>query len=114
MNSESAVDLFAAVAQHHRLSWTLSEPAKFGANALEVHGKIFAALTRGSDLLLKLPPARVDALVAARCARRFAGGGRAMNGWILVSPVDRAEWIALSEEARNFVASQTSSNKRNR
>lgn len=114
MNSDSAVDLFAAVAQHHRLSWTLSESAKFGANALKVDGKIFAALTRSSRLLLKLPPARVDALVVAGRAERFASGGRAMNGWIVVSRVDQAEWITLSEEARKFVASQTSSSERNR
>ena len=114
MNSKSAADLFAAVAQHHRVPWTLSDSPKFGANALKVHGKIFAALTRGSHLLLKLPPARVDTLIAARHAARFASGGRAMNGWIVVEPIDKAEWIALSEEARDFVAETHRRAKSNR
>lgn len=49
---------FAAVAAHHGMTWTPSSSPKFGANALRVDGKIFAALTRDGRLLLKLPPAR--------------------------------------------------------
>ncbi len=112
MNREPAANLFAAVARHHRMPWTLSDSSKFGANALKVHGRIFAALTRSSHLLLKLSPARVDTLLAARRAERFASGGRVMNGWIVIGPTDTAEWISLSEEARDFVATETSSRKR--
>jgi hypothetical protein len=112
MNREAAANLFAAVAQHHRTPWTLSDSPKFGSNALKVHGSIFAALTRSHHLLLKLPSARVDALIAARRAERFTSGGRVLNGWIIVEPVDEAEWIALSKEARDFVATEPTPRKR--
>ena len=46
-----------------------ASPSKgFGSNALKVNGKIFASLSKGR-LLLKLPEARVDALVNSK--RRF-------------------------------------------
>ena len=74
MSGSESATAFAAVARQHGLPWTLSASPAFGANALRVRGKIFAALTRDGQLLLKLPPARVDALVAARRAIRFVRG----------------------------------------
>jgi hypothetical protein len=112
MSRGRAANLFAAVAQHHRTPWTLCDSPKFGANALKVHGKIFAALTRSEQLLLKLPPARAAGLIAARHAQRFSSGGRVLNGWIVVLPGGKAEWIALSQEARDFVATQAAPRKR--
>ena len=106
MPRDPAIDLFRAVAAHHGVNWTPSDSPKFGANALRVHDKIYAALTRSHRLLLKLPPARVAALLAAKRAERFESGGRVMNGWITLMPGDADEWIALSDEARVFVAAQ--------
>lgn len=100
-------ELFSAVATHHDVSWTRSESPKFGANALRVNGKIYAALTRSQRLLLKLPPLRVAELLAAKRAERFESGGRVMNGWITLAADQADAWIALSDEARAFVASQT-------
>ncbi|MBS0431962.1 MAG: hypothetical protein JSS21_06110, partial [Proteobacteria bacterium] len=104
-NAEHAIEWFRAVAKHHGVAWTPSASPKFGSNALRVDGKIYAALTRSHRLLLKLPPARVAELLAAKRAECFESGGRVMNGWITLTPNDRAEWIALSDEARAFVTS---------
>jgi hypothetical protein len=109
-----AAAAFAAVAKHHGEAWTLNTASKFGANALRVHDKIFAALTRSGQLLLKLPPARVTELTAARRAAPFESGGRRMNGWIVVSPERRRDWIELSDEARAYVATQNAPTPRRR
>lgn len=106
-SSKRAITLFAAVAEHHGETWTFNSAPKFGANALHIRGKIYAALTRKHRLLLKLPPMRVTELIRAKRAKRFESGGRTMNGWITLAPDKQAEWIALSDEARAFVARES-------
>lgn len=83
MDHDPAIAPFAAVAAHHGETWVPSDAPKFGANALRVNGKIYAALTRSRRLLLKLPPARVTELLATRRVERFESGGRVMNGWVM-------------------------------
>lgn len=79
---------------------------RFGSNALKIHNKIFALLT-GDRLVLKLPRARVDALVASKEGERFdPGHGRAMKEWIVVSPSCRADWLLLAREAMAFTATK--------
>ncbi|HET7922742.1 MAG TPA: hypothetical protein VFM15_08320 [Gammaproteobacteria bacterium] len=107
MTTDRALTLFAAVAAHHGESWSFNPAPKFGANALRVNGKIYAALTRKHQLLLKLPPARVTELLAAKRAQRMQSGGRIMHGWITLAPSRKTEWIALSVEARAFVSAET-------
>ena len=106
MPPDRSIELFAKVAMHHGIAWTSGESSRFGANALRARDKIYAALTRSHRLLLKLPPARVAELLAAKRAERFESGGRMMNGWITLTPNDADEWIALSDEARAFVAAE--------
>jgi hypothetical protein len=78
---------------------------RFGADALKVRGKIFASLSKSGRLLIKLPPERVDALIAAGIGERFTTGpGRAKAAWVTIG-ADAADWIALAEEARAYVAS---------
>ncbi len=76
----------------------------FGSNpGLRVGGKIFAMETRG-DLVVKLPEARVDALVEQGTATRFEPGtGRVMREWAAVPPVHAGEWDGLADEAFTFV-----------
>jgi len=74
----------------------------FASDGLKVHNKIFAMLVRGS-LVVKLPKARVDALVGARNGERFdPGHGRLMKEWVVIAP-GAGEWLALAQEARRFV-----------
>lgn len=107
MPRDRALDLFRAVAAHHGEAWTYDASPKFGSNALRVNGRIYAALTRRHHLLLKLPPARVAALLKAKRAERMESGGRVMHGWITLKADDAGEWIALSDQARAFVATDT-------
>lgn len=107
MDHDPAIALFAAVAAQHGETWVPGDSRKFGANALRVGGKIYAALTHRRRLLLKLPTARVAELLAEGRAERFESGGRVMRGWITLAP-DAAElWIPLSKEARTFVTTET-------
>jgi TfoX/Sxy family transcriptional regulator of competence genes len=78
---------------------------EFGSNALKVNGKIFAMLVRGS-LVLKLPKARVEALIASGQGGPFdAGKGKPMKEWVTVLASERT-WLALAHEARAFVGPQ--------
>ena len=75
---------------------------EFGAGALKVGGKIFAMPAQGT-LVLKLPAARVDALVAGKRGKRFdPGHGRVMKEWIALDGGEK-DWLSLTREARSFV-----------
>jgi len=74
----------------------------FGADALKVDGRIFAMLTR-DRLVVKLPRARVEELVAAGRGERFdPGHGRLMKEWLHLSEADGDDWEALAREALVF------------
>ena len=76
---------------------------KFGANGLKARGKLFALLVRGR-LVVKLPRARVDEMVAAGRGAPFdTGRGRVMKEWVVITS-PRAAWIELAREAFAFVA----------
>jgi hypothetical protein len=73
--------------------------AGFGANALRFQRKIFAMLVRGR-LVVKLPKARVDALVAGGDGIRFdANKGTPMKEWFSLDPASGLAWPALAREA---------------
>ena len=76
----------------------------FGSRGqLKVGGRIFAMLVRG-ELVLKLPRARVDELVAGRQGRYFdAGKGRPMREWFVLTAGSRRPWLPLAQEAFDFV-----------
>ena len=79
----------------------------FGESALRIHNKIFAMLVKGK-LVVKLPKARVDALIAEGVGERFdpRHDGRLMKEWITIEPTSEEGWLELSREAMEFVASQ--------
>ena len=80
---------------------------KFGSSALKVKHKIFAMLVEGR-LVVKLPKHRVEALVASGAGEHFdpRHDGRLMKEWVVVDPTSEEEWLDLSREAMEFVASQ--------
>src|SRR5690242_5433904 len=82
----------------------VTEGKGFGSSGqLKVDGRIFAMLVRG-ELVLKLPRARVDELVAGNQGKYFdAGKGRPMREWFVLSPTSRRPWLPLAEEAFGFV-----------
>jgi len=82
----------------------ITEGKGFGSSGqLKVHGRIFAMLVRDA-LVLKLPRERVDALIVAGEGTRFdAGKGKPMREWFVLSPTSTKRWLALAEEALDFV-----------
>ena len=78
----------------------------FGHSALKVHDKIFAMVSSSGDFVVKLPKARVDALVAGRAGKRFAASnGGLMKEWLQVESSSDGEWLELAREALAFVRS---------
>jgi len=78
----------------------------FGADALKVNKKIFAMLDSDDRFVVKLPRARVDALVASGFGERFdpRHNGRVMKEWLVVGAGREARWLALAREAMEFVS----------
>jgi hypothetical protein len=77
--------------------------AGFGSGALRVGNKIFAMMPRGR-LVVKLPKARVDELVAAGEGIRFdANKGTPMREWFTLDPASTQPWEPLAREALAFV-----------
>ncbi len=77
----------------------------FGSPGLKVAGKVFAMVVKGK-LVVKLPKARVEALIASGDGEYFdPGHERLMKEWVAVQPGETAEWLGLVNEAKGFVAS---------
>jgi TfoX/Sxy family transcriptional regulator of competence genes len=95
-------DRYAALAA--TLGIQPSQSRGFGSSCLQVDGRIFAMLVRGT-LLVKLPKQRVDALVAAGKGERFdpRRDGRLMKEWLVLGPSAEDDWLSLATEARRFV-----------
>lgn len=76
----------------------------FGSSALKVHDKIFAMVSSSGQFVVKLPKARVDALVAGGAGERFdANRGQPMKEWLAVHSESAEEWLHLAHEALEFV-----------
>jgi hypothetical protein len=74
----------------------------FGRTALRFRGKIFAMLVRGR-LVLKLPAARVNSLIAAGDGIHFdANKGTPMKEWLSLDPESPRAWLPLAREALDF------------
>ena len=76
----------------------------FGSHALRYRKRIFAMLVRGR-LVVKLPKARVDALVESGDGVRFdANKGTPMKEWFAVDQASDLPWLPLAHEALDFAA----------
>jgi hypothetical protein len=94
--------------------WELAEPllvrsgitrsTMMGFPCLRIRGQFFASTDRSTgDLLVKLPEARVDELVAAGRAESFAPAGRRFREWAAIPYVHSRSWKRLLDEAHEFV-----------
>jgi hypothetical protein len=105
--SAGAKAAFEAVRARHGAAGQASRGRGFGSGALKVDGKIFASLSSGDRLLLKLPAARVDALIAEGIGERFSTGpGRPKREWATIAPLHASRWVGLSDEARAFASAK--------
>ena len=76
----------------------------FGCRGLRT-GRRFFAIRWEDQLVVKLPPDRLGALVGSGAGRPFEPmEGRRMNGWIVLA--GSADQVPLVEEARAYVAAQ--------
>jgi TfoX/Sxy family transcriptional regulator of competence genes len=93
---------FAEIAKGFLADVDVSWGKLFSAHGLRVRGRIFAMVTRGR-LVVKLPMARVDALVEEGLAERFdPGHGRPMKEWASLHG-NEPDWAGLIAEAKDFV-----------
>jgi TfoX/Sxy family transcriptional regulator of competence genes len=96
---------YDTVAEELQADPAVKPGSMFGHRCLKTGRKVFACEYEG-ELLVKLPPERLDEL-KAEGARDFNPAGRTMNGWVLVAePADDpvAVWLDIAEEAKAFVA----------
>ena len=99
----SATPRYEALAESLLGDPTVTRPERrgFAQGGLMRDGKLFATL-RGDQLLLKLPAARVAALIASGQGASFdANKGKPMKEWVLANP--GADWESLAREAADFV-----------
>jgi TfoX/Sxy family transcriptional regulator of competence genes len=95
---------FAPIVQALSGQQDITSARMFGSSGLKVNGKVFAMLVK-SQLVVKLPQARVAALIASGAGERFnPGHGRLMKEWVAVSLDHKAKWRRLAEESRDFVS----------
>ncbi len=94
--------LFADVVEVLSKEASLEQGKMFGAQGLKVGGKVFAMLYKG-EMVVKLPSARVEALIRSGKGRPFdPGHGRVMKEWVGIAPATSG-WADLAREARGFV-----------
>ncbi len=82
----------------------VTKSTMMGLPCLRIDGDFFASCDRRTgDLLVKLPAARVDRLIATGRAQPFAPAGRRFREWAAVSSRLSRTWRRLLEEAVAFV-----------
>jgi TfoX/Sxy family transcriptional regulator of competence genes len=82
---------------------SITQKKMFGTTALCVGGKVFMFPWRDT-LVVKIPAAQVDELIAAGQAERFdPGHGRTSATWAAVFANASAHWPGLAQQARAFV-----------
>jgi TfoX/Sxy family transcriptional regulator of competence genes len=82
----------------------VTQGTMFGSKGLRTGTKFFAVWWH-EQLVVKLPPDRLTALVEAGHGQPFEPmEGRRMNGWILLAAT--VDWPSVVEEARAYVAAQ--------
>ena len=73
-----------------------------GGQELKARKKMFAMFYKG-QLLLKVPPGRVNELIASGDAISYdPGTGKTMKDRVLIPDSKKAGWIDLCEESRRY------------
>ncbi len=76
----------------------------FSTEGLGIRGKIFAVVPHAGALMVKVPEARADELVAGGSVERMVMRGRELREWVVMpDAASDAEWVALLDEALAYV-----------
>jgi len=103
MAGDDASRHFWAAAEHARRSEDVETGTMMGFPCLRVRGAFFASSERRTgDLIVKLPEARVRALIDSGEAVPFAPNGRTFREWARIPDRDSERWSELIDEALAF------------
>lgn len=95
--------LVRSFADDERVTLPTGTRGRFGEASLRVDGKIFAMWVRDA-LVVKLPPASIDAAIAAGRGERLAmGPKRVMRQWLVVREPEK-RWAAIARRALEYVS----------
>ncbi|MEE6139664.1 hypothetical protein SKC41_25470 [Mycobacterium sp. 050128] len=82
---------------------SVTRSTMMGLPCLRVNGLFFASFDpRTECLVVKLPAARVDELIASGLGSPFAPAGRRFREWAAIAPSQSPRWLALLNEALAF------------
>jgi hypothetical protein len=96
-------ELFTSIAVQLLGEPDVDEGRLFSAHGLRTNGKIFAMLTRGDRITVKLPADRCAELVGAGRGVPFEAGGRQMREWVTLGDPSQDEALELAREALAFL-----------
>jgi len=103
------VSQFAELAETlcHEYGVSRASSKTYGDSALEVDRKIFAFSPARGQLVVKLPSARISALISTGAGRRHAAHrASTKHEWFSVGSDSAAAWLAFAREAMYFVRSR--------
>lgn len=107
MTGGSVEARFWAIAEPLLTDATVTRSTMMGLPCLRAGGRFFASFDRRhTALVVKLPAARVDALIESGAAEPFAPSGRRFREWASVGSARPDAWPALIREALAFAADQ--------
>lgn len=83
----------------------IEEGTIMGGRCARVAGEFLALVDfKDSGMVVKLPRARVEELIARGSGRPFAPAGKVFREWVSVPQRDRRRWRSLLREGVAFVA----------
>jgi hypothetical protein len=78
-----------------------------GTGSFFVGKKMFAVLDETGAVVLKLPPARVQELIASGIGAGWhPGTGAPLKEYVAVGMDRQSKWLALAKESREYMASK--------
>jgi hypothetical protein len=78
-----------------------------GTGSLFVGRKMFGVLDESGALVLKLPPARVQELIASGAGAGWhPGKGSPLKEYVAIGFDRQSRWLPLAKEAREYMASK--------
>ena len=96
-------DIYAEVKTHFAADETVVVNEGRGSQGIKYGKKMFVMFSKG-DLLVQLPPSRVEEVVSAGLAELFdPGTGKPMKDRVLVPAKNRKSWIDFCEESKRYV-----------
>ncbi len=99
-----ATDFFWDLAEPFLARSDVDEGSLMGFPCVRVGGDFFSTCDhRTGHLIVKLDRDRVADLITEGIGEPFAPAGKVFKEWMLVERRDEAEWVALMDEAYEFV-----------